>query len=272
MLNDSVGKNMQDDAVAFEGWALTLKRWAKYDKVILSWDKKLYPNTDTRYGHYQRFLFRVTNFAADFKSWFSVKPSCIPYLTDLDIKVKGTYYLSSPKKSRSIIKPKGKEGILEFEYSFGKWLSDLKNATNASFLDRQLPMGVFRVKVSEPTAIFSRGKSAIDIWGINKNNELLIFELKAEGNNKIGIITELYFYCCVMQRVQKGQFKYEKVVPPIDKIAKTNKIKAYYFAPELHPLIDRTLVDYINAGTTPDVEFHYLKFPKEGGSSIYNVF
>lgn len=269
LLADAAETNMQEDKAAFEGWALALKRYAKFDKVVLSWQRKRFPKTDNRYGHYQRFLFRVDNFSWDFKSWFSVKPNCRPYLKNLEIDDASIYYLNHPSKDRGIIMPLGKEGILEFEYSFGKWSKYLKDEIQAAFLDRQLPVGVFRKKVSKDNSIFTRGKSAIDIWGISKNNDLLLFELKADGNNKMGIITELYFYCCVIQRAQKGQFRYEKNnVGHTDKIANTKKIKAYFFAPELHPLIDKKLVGLLKAPLAPKLDFHYLMFPKRGGSPI----
>ena len=109
LLADSAGKNMQEDCAAFEGWALVLKRWAKYESVSLSWDRKNYVKTDARYGHYQRFLFRAKNFATDFSSWFSIEPRCTPNLTDLLIKDKTIYYLNRPSKSRGITIPRGKE-------------------------------------------------------------------------------------------------------------------------------------------------------------------
>jgi len=273
LLSDAAESNMQEDKAAFEGWALALKRYAKFDNVVLSWQRKRFDKKDNRNGHYQRFLFRVDNFSWDFKSWFSVKPSCLPYLKNLAIDDASTYYLNHPSKDRSITIPQQKEGILEFKYTFREWAKDLKDKTNAAFLDRQLPVGVFKKKVKEDNSIFTRGKSAIDIWGISKNNDLLLFELKADGNNKIGIITELYFYCCVMQRVQKGQFKYEKNdVPNLDKIEKTKKINAYFFAPELHPLIDKRLVGLFKAPLAPKLDFHYLIFPKGGGTPITQKF
>lgn len=272
LLADSAGKNMQEDCAAFEGWALVLKRWAKYESVSLSWDRKNYVKTDARYGHYQRFLFRAKNFATDFSSWFSIEPRCTPNLTDLLIKDKTIYYLNRPSKSRGITIPRGKEGELEFEYSFGKWANDLKSVTNANFLDRQLPVGVFKDKVSIDTAIFSRGKSALDIWGTRGEEELLLFELKADKNNKIGIISELYLYCCIMKRAQNNLFRYEKIVPPLERIMRTKKIEAYFFAPTLHPLIDYGLIDFINAKIAPEVEFHYLRFPVGGGIPVIPVF
>jgi len=262
----AVRKNMQEDKASFEGWALVLRRWGKFDKVILSWNRPSFDPESSAEAHYQRFLFRVDNFSWNFRSWFSVSAGCLNYLTDLKINDASNYYLSPPYNERDKKDVQGTESILEYQFSLGDWKDALKSLTNADYLNRQLPVGVFNRPVSNKTRILPKNKSAIDVWGISKTNELLIFELKAEGNNKIGIITELYFYCCVMQRIQKGQFKYEKYdVVNLDRIAKTKKIKAYFFAPALHPLIDKALVDLLNAGTSPNVEFHYLKFSQLDG-------
>jgi hypothetical protein len=76
-----------------------------------------------------------------------------------------------------------------------------------------------------------------------------------------------------MNRVQKGQFRYEKYeVLNLDKIAKTKAIKAYFMAPALHPLIDKALVELLNEGSVPEAEFHYLRFPAGGGTPIIPVF
>ena len=269
----AVGKNMQEDKASFEGWALILKRWGNFENVMLSWVRPSLDPDSSAEAHYQRFLFRVDNFSWHFKSWFSVSATCQKYLTEIKIDDITDYYLSPPYNERDKNDVQGKESVLEYQFSLGDWKDALKSATNADYLNRQLPVGVFSKPVSNKTRILPKNKSAIDIWGIGKANELLLFELKAEGNNKVGIITELYFYSCVMNRVQKGQFTYEKYdILNLDRITKTKKIKAYFFAPALHPLIDKALVDYLNNGTTPDVEFHYLRFPTGGGIPIIPVF
>lgn len=269
----AVGKNMQEDKASFEGWALVLKRWGKFDQVFLSWDRPSLDPESSAEAHYQRFLFRVDNFSWHFKSWFSVSASCQKLLTDIKIDDVTDYYLSPPYNERDKNDVQGTESILEYQYSLGDWKDALKSVTNADYLNRQLPVGVFHKPVSNKTRILPKNKSAIDIWGISKSEELLVFELKTQRNNKVGIITELYFYSCVMNRIRKGQFRYEKYnVLNLDRIAKTKKIKAYFFAPALHPLIDKTLVDYLNVGTAPDVEFHYLRFPAGGGIPVIPVF
>ncbi|MEI6767146.1 MAG: hypothetical protein WCM76_16065 [Bacteroidota bacterium] len=133
--------------------------------------------------------------------------------------------------------------------------------TKAKFLDRQLPVGVFKEQVSIKTAIFSRGKSAIDIWGISEDNALLIFELKAEQNDKVGIISEIYFYANVMRLVKNGNFGYEKpCTNNLELISQVSKIEAYILAPSLHPLIDRKLIETMDICTQPEIEIHYISF------------
>lgn len=273
ILNDAVGKNMQEDKASFEGWALVLKRWGKFDRVILGWDRPQYDPSMPESAHYQRFLFRVKSFLLDFKLWFSVSPKCQTLLNDLKIDDVNNYYLSPPYNERANANLRGKEAILEYQYSLGKWSELLRKITNADYLNRQLPVGVFYKPVSNKTKILPKNKSAIDIWGISKKNELLIFELKADGNNKVGIITELYFYCCVMQSVRKGQFLYEKYdILNLSRISKTNKIIGYFLAPKLHPLIDKALVDIINLGMAPDVRFNYLRFPADSRTPITLIY
>lgn len=265
----AVVKNMQEDATAFEGWALVLKRWAKFEKVVLSWDTPHLAKDE----HYQRFLFRVLNFAKDFKSWFHIEPSCVSHLNSLEIIDSTEYYLSSPYNNRDRNDLQGVESILEYNFSKGDWANDLKLLTNADYLNRQLPVGVFHKPVSRKTSIFPRHKSAIDIWGITNKNELLLFELKAPRNNKVGIVSELYCYCCMMRYVQTGKFKHEKSDSDLDRIANSRKIMAYFLAPSLHLLIDKQLVTELNAGINPEIEIQYLQFEEIAGKlKICKVF
>lgn len=255
---DTIAKNMQDDSTAFEGWALVIKRWGNADKVVLSWDR----HTPVINGHYQRFLFRVKNFLRDFGSWFSISQDSQIYLEELRIKDTGTYFLNSPETNRKESEPQRTESKYEIKFTSNKfWGKDLKNASDAEFLYRQLPVGVFEGDIKKDNSIFTGGKSAIDIWGIN-HDELLLFELKAEKNNKIGIISELYFYSCIMRCVHTGLLKHKNsgTYTDLDRIANTKKIKAYFLAPKLHPLIDLLVVDELNVALAPNIEFQYLQF------------
>jgi len=261
LTKESVCKNMQDDSVAFEGWALVIKRWGKYEKVIISWGKPdLIDN-----GHYQRFLFRLKHFSQDFNSWFSIDKECQILLDGLKIKDTEKYLLNMPSKRGDKVSS-NPEANLEDRFVKGDLREPLMNISNAEEIHRQLPVGVFENNVSKSTSIFTGGKSAIDIWGFSKENELLVFELKADNNEKVGIISELYFYVCVLQKVRKQVFKYENCFDKnkhLLKIPKTKKIKAYFLAPTLHPLVDREILRLLNEVAPEEISYQYIQFSKE---------
>ena len=254
---ESVCKNMQTDSSAFEGWALVAKRWGQFQRILLSWNKP----SDLKNGHYQRFLFRAKYFSKYSHSWFEIDGKCDSYLDALLIKDDITYFLNHPSTNRDKNDPKRIEGILENKFISGELHEPLVKLTNAEFINRQLPVGVFINKVARNNEIFPRSKSAIDLWGISNNDELLLFELKAERNNKVGIISELFFYSCVMQSLKDGMFKYEKEDQSLKRIATTSITHAYFLAPELHPLIDKATIDEINIVMRPKIEFHYIQIP-----------
>ena len=154
-----------------------------------------------------------------------------------------------------------KEGILENRFVKGDLRDDLINLTNAKSIDRQLPVGVFKDKVSRDSAIFSHGKSAIDIWGLSNDNELLLFELKAEKNNKVGILSEIFFYVFLMKKLKDGEFlRTQKGKKTLEPLSRAKKIKGFLLAPSLHRLIDENLIMLLNHGSNPDIEFHYIQF------------
>lgn len=253
-------ENMQVDASAFEGWALVMRVWGKFNKVTLCWEKP----TNIDNGHYQRFLFRAKQFHHLNKSWFSICNSCLSYLDDLKIKAQDTYFMNVPSENRVIKKPHHKEAILEFRFALKDLHSPLMTLTKANTIYRQLPVGVFEKSVANGNEIFTKGKSAIDLWGINKKSELLIFELKAEGNNKVGIISELFFYVCVMQKIIAGQFEHKANKDTnLALIPKTKRIKAYFLAYDLHPLIDPmkspAIMKELYKMTPTQVEYHFIQ-------------
>jgi len=257
----AVSSNMQNDDGAFEGWALVLKRWGNFEKVILCWDKPdLIDN-----GHYQRFLFRIKHFSNDFKNWFSIDKDCQLFRNDLIIKEEEKYLLNIPSKRGDKVSPNA-EAILEDRFVNGDLKEPLMKITNAESLYRQLPVGVFENKVSKSTSIFTGGKSAIDIWGFNKKDELLVFELKANKNEKVGIISELYFYVNVLQMVRTKELKHSNCLlenEHLQNIPETKKINAYFLAPSIHPLIDQEILSLLNKETHDEINYHYIQIDNE---------
>lgn len=66
-------------------------------------------------------------------------------------------------------------------------------------LFNQLPIGVFYERIAANNAIFTRGTSAIDLWGVSRDGKALhLIELKCGDNKGIGVISETLFYIAVL--------------------------------------------------------------------------
>lgn len=278
VLKNGTNANMQEDCAAFEGWAIVLRRWLKeFDKIILKWD----------YGkkedlHYKRFLYRVYKFREIFDGWFDVARKNKQLLDEVVDFDSDNYVLSAPGKVREeTIQPlrkTTKENALEKQF-LNEARRILAEAAGLDIekIDCQLPVGIFHREAKAKNEVFPRRKSAVDIWGIGKDSKILnIFELKDSKNMKVGVISELFFYAMLMEDIQKGRIKFGKIsrskLKPEEEIPATDKIKAYILAPQLHPLIDKEVLNIFNRAFSNkgrSVEFGYLEFGEKLGRINY---
>jgi len=249
----SVIRNMQDNAAAFEGWVLCLKAVVPAWTFCLHWEKP----EDTHSRHYQRFLYRISKFNEIFggeNGWFIVRDN--NFLQDL--RIKGDfhrYQLNSPSSGERTNDSKDSpENRLENDIVKNQPRS-LKALFDIDELKRQLPMGIFEGEVSEKNAIVPHGKSAADIWGASADGSLVLFELKAEKNNQVGAISELFFYAMVLEDEQEGTFFREGAAGKI--IRNTKSLKAMMLAPKTHPLITNNVFQLLNENVK-DIEFGYV--------------
>lgn len=255
--------NMQSDIAAFEGWLLALKAWNCIARVELHWD--IPENIDD--GHYQRFLYRVAWFKELFSSWFSVAPECHAYLDES--KVKGTLVVNLAVGIPKNPADKSKEAKLEKYLAESGWLA---NTFALAKVGRQFPVGLFQNEVSNKTKIFTGGKSAIDLVGIEpEQNRLWVFELKAENNSSMGMVSELLFYVSFMWNVVKGEFTHENYKLQVEgrlhhlDLNDIKKIRGCFLVPKFHPLLDdNRVIDQMNAASYPsgiNVDFCLEKLP-----------
>jgi hypothetical protein len=259
-MRDGVVKNMQDDSAAFEGWALCLKACldAESMKCCLKWEKP----PDPKGLHYQRFLYRVDKFNSIFggsDGWFFIDDESEKLLVDLKIKKGEKYFLnfpSTPDEERINYETQNEESRLENEIRIQQDnLNDLKKYCPVK-LQRQLPVGLFHDEVRENNAIFPGKHSAIDLWGTS-GNDLYILELKAKGNCKVGVLSELFFYTMVLQDEQAERFFRKS--GERKSICKTNIL-----APELHPFITQKVFGLLNEKLRNlIVEFGWIQFSYE---------
>jgi hypothetical protein len=265
-MQDGMTKNMQEDSAAFEGWALCLKacldKEARKYYMKLKWKKP----DKLKNPHYQRFLYRVDRFNSIFgggDGWFSIDDENKEFKADLQIADNNAYYLNSPSttdEKRRNDETKNIESRLENEILHQQDnLNDLKEYCPAT-LHRQLPVGLFRDELKEPNAIFPSKHSAIDLWGTN-GADLYVLELKAKGNCKVGVLSELFFYAMVLRDEQEGIFSREPKFDEIKSIRNTKQIKAFILAPGLHPFITKEVFVLLNEKSrNQKMDFGYINF------------
>ena len=195
--------NMQDNRACFEAWCLIIKAKASNSSLEIELDVKDITEADydgnlPENGHLGRFLYRILKFSEQYKKWFKLSK-------DLEnLKDKFKTYLDSNKFVTSAPDKEPKEDIANYnlesyvEYLFCDSISaqkDILNLHSVTTIDRQLPVSLFEATKSKEAGVFTYGKSAIDFWAVDGDNEDIInvYELKSD-NPMVGIITEIFFY------------------------------------------------------------------------------
>lgn len=178
--------NMQDTRACFEAWCLIIKAKTEEQKkepkleivldvkeiTVADYDGKLPKN-----GHWGRFLYRILKFSEQYKDWFKLSH-------DLgEIKEKFKNYLDSNKFVTSAPDKEPKEDIANYnlesyvEYLFCDSISaqkDILNLPSRTTIDRQLPVSLFEgTKPSTTNVVFTRGKSAIDFWALDRDTDTI---------------------------------------------------------------------------------------------------
>ena len=241
--------NMQTDKSAFEGWSILLKSdMPNIKNVILDWENPLFnADKDKRRReetHYNRFLIRVANFKQAYP-WFDISKERISEVEEMQKFLEsGNIVVNFPQKP---CKPVA-NGNKKHEAAIERELVELWRK-DCPITDEQLPVGLFRNGiVSKANTLTPSGASQIDLWQLD-NDTMKIYELKVKGNESIGIISELFYYVCLVKSIVEGHIKYPDVSKAVshrhfkdfaEAVAngKIHKIIGYFAAPRLHPLLE----------------------------------
>jgi hypothetical protein len=266
--------NMQNDAAAFEAWALIIKAQTSIDDLKIKLDVKgftsdMYDKDIPSTVHFGRFLYRILKFSEQYKAWFTLSP-CLE-----DVKNKFAEFLADGEFVNNV--PSGEacnvetslslEGHVEKRFcdtdSNGKLILgfDGRNVV----MNRQLPVGLFKkrsLKDKKGKAVFTGKKSAIDFWVLD-GNIFNIYELKAK-NSMVGILTEIFFYSNYVRdvywhkKLQKESCNvklespkttdrdYDKLYSISDDIS---KITGWLLADKFHPAITEKVLELMNKNT-----------------------
>jgi len=285
-------ENMQDnaadfEAIAFSAWSIKsgLKITLKFDSVDWGGQFPLtnYLNRQNKteemscYQHYMRFLYRACKMKSLYKN-FSIHKDNASEVTLFEnlfeqAKCDKNLCMTLPE-SQSEVKKENKltENHLE------KWfviktgddndtnpvVQKLKSDTNVGQLYDQFPCGLFYDKFppEEENRIFNRG--CFDLWGVDTNNNICLFELKKPSNKNLGIISELFFYSCIFKDFKDPNIEksYTKLRGFDLFLSANNKVKAYFLVPIFHSFIEKhidKIIDVMNQ-RNDDVEYGYVKF------------
>ncbi|MCR5746905.1 MAG: hypothetical protein K6G03_04295 [Lachnospiraceae bacterium] len=262
------GKNMQIDGNAFEGWAIAT-RVCTNGRVILDVDKKF---TFDRYigkGHLCRFLYRAMRFSQQYSEWFALSDYLKSEVDKFEQYLKSGKYVNNVGKKDAGDKGKyDDENAVEAKLAEDGVLRKVIKSIDigAGKVYRQLPVGLFSERVAKETSVFTRGKSAIDLWNIDCD-EINIVELKTK-NKMIGIITEIFFYCNYiydfvreerlfsLSAIPKGKDNhrgYEEIVD--SKIRKVNGIMLADYD-NYHPWVNEESLDVLNKNNNSDLNYY----------------
>ena len=269
VLVKNVTSNMQSDAAAFESWIVILKYWLdeEVESVVLNFN---IPKEITgllgkpKECHYNRFLYRVWNMKRFFPTWFFIHQSKFEIVNSFWIKInEGNYLINHSLKERtSVINSQHMERQIEswFVFEEGKeLLCDFYNL-NRNKVFNQLPIGIFQDEINSKNAVFTRGASAIDIWGIGTSeNQIHIIELKCGKNRGLGVISEVLFQAAIIFDlcVSPNRFfdfgTYNNTQVTSDKKALMNngkkftELHVHLLAEKYHSLINPGVVDLIKS-------------------------
>ncbi len=263
-------QNMQNDGAAFEGWIIILKSWLadRIEHVVLDFSPK--KDLMYRYGypeacHYNRFLYRLYNMLRIFPRWFSAKEERIDDVQNFIEWVKSNNLLlnHSLREREDVIETTIMERQIEswFVFHEGKKLLSKRWNIDEDKVFNQLPVGVFIDEISAKNAVFTRGMSAIDMWGIGKDGRgLHLIELKCGNNKGLGVIGETLFYTsiiydtCVAEKSLFNFGKYGSDPDTSDAVAiknngkKFDHLTSYILAEKYHSLFSDDVAKLIAEG------------------------
>ena len=201
--------NMQDDAAAFEAWALIIKAEADYrkkdlKKIVLG--VKGVSNSDYNIakpsnGCLGRFLYRILKFKEQYGEWFDLsdmlkgfRDNFISYLSG-EHEFKNNVPVGEAETNEYKLWNKGLEKYVEWMFGTDNELKEnILGFAKDTIIDRQLPVGLYEDEVKKDNVVFTGGSAAIDFWALDDKEKVInVYELKTK-NKMVGVLTEIFFY------------------------------------------------------------------------------
>ena len=216
---------MQSNSAAFEGWALLIHVYCKF-QVELDLDLEHAPSGQPARGHYQRFLYRALKFSQQYSSWFSLSERLAPRVEQFRqyLYHGGSPAHPNPTFCNGLPSKPAKDGTSLESCVEGLFAGECRSVlTELTFqqagislipdcVHRQLPVGLYETEKSEQNSVFPYGKSAVDLWALTTDG-VVIYELKTR-NPMVGLLTELMFYANYMYDLYAARNTEMQPTPP----------------------------------------------------------
>lgn len=262
--------NMQEADNAFEGWVIAAYIGFGEESVIcLDINEKFSYSSYEGNGHLCRFLYRAMKFAEQYE-WFELSPYLKCEVEKFRQYLESNRFTNNlPNNEAGEKQKRNKEDFAEARLSESDTLKkqlDGQYDIGDGKVYRQLPVGLFRVKVSEANMVFIGNKAAIDMWSI-KDKTFQMFELKS-FNKMVGIVTEAFFYSNYILdlKADNGMFSinsdescdgrgYQLLLD-----SKIDSVKGFLLADSFHPLVNDDLIGILNSGKEKHITYVIAKY------------
>ncbi len=295
----SAACNMQEKCACFESlvfiiWSISEKYKIELEFERLKWSRDIKKLNEKDYTNssdmqnYLRFLYRAWKLEKLFPNRFTISHNNEnKYEVDLfaeqynDCLMGGYLWISPPDRKSSITTSANiienhleKWFVVNIKKDFDKVKEVIIEPNNKDFpnieLHDQLPCGVFCRDKSDKNhsknCVLSQG--AFDLWGLDKENgEICIFELKTEKNAEIGIISELFFYSCVLGDIFIMSKDVESIHRGFNELSKrrSDVVQAYFLVPKFDRFIEENnlidnIIEEMNKRNDRKVKYGYYKF------------
>jgi hypothetical protein len=165
--------NMQTNAAAFEAWTVALLAWGKAERVHLRWEKPVGGDETSR--HFARFSYRVERLKALLGDRITLdEPDEVVRYRDKLLKCSPILNVARGSDLSHKPSPPHSEGEAEkcFKRQGNSRRQKLMDEYRLVRLCRQFPVGLFKKSVKRGNEIFTGGKSAIDLIGVDCTSDL----------------------------------------------------------------------------------------------------
>lgn len=172
--------------------------------------------------------------------------------------------MNAPRRKRPYNGGQGEEHHLETQLCREKrWAKTAPELCGPlAPLQRQMPLGLFKGKVSAAKTWTPRAGAQADLWTTSPGGEdFHLFELKTSKNVTLGALPQLLTYLWILHKVQS------RVIagggPGAEAARQAKRLKGWWLAPRLHPLLMQgqdSPVRWLSAGLEPYMDLGYLAF------------